>query len=88
MNETFIKLVRERNKHTRKHKRDTIKIFIWLLLKEKRVIDSYHIYNYCILFYGICKNVVNEAMNELKKDNLIASTVKLGDGRKRIFFMT
>lgn len=86
MNEIFIRLIREKNNSNYKKKRDKIKIFIWLLIENKKINDSNMIYNYCSAYYKVCKNVINEALKELKEKEIIISMAKLGDSRKSLLF--
>lgn len=83
----FIQLVREKNESSYKNKRDKIKIFIWVLIDQKRINDSNMIYNYCFSYYKVCKNVIYEAVQELKEKKIINSIAKLGDSRKNLLFL-
>jgi len=87
VNEVFIKLVREKNNQKRKRKRDKIKIFIWLLMKEKKLSDSNQIYNYCYSYYDCCKNVVYEAVKEMREKEIITLNKRLGDCRRKLLFI-
>jgi len=86
MNEIFIRLIREKNNNNHKRKRDKIKIFVWLLIENKKINDSNMIYNYCSVYYKVCKNVIKEAIKELKEKALIISMANLGDNRKTLLF--
>jgi len=56
-------------------------------MKEKKLSDSNQIYNYCYSYYDCCKNVVYEAVKEMREKEIITLNKRLGDCRRKLLFI-